>query len=120
VFAVYVAMLVLRWIKKEGGVKVMEEKNRKKAALLYSTLSSSSIYRLPVIERYRSMMNVVFTLKDPSLEKELQEIFKENGLYGLKGHRSVGGFRASLYNALNYSSVEVLCQILHDFAQKKA
>jgi len=119
VFAVYVAMLVLRWIKKEGGVKVMEERNSKKAALLYSTLSSSSVYHLPVMEKYRSMMNVVFTLKDPSLEAELQNIFKENGLYGLKGHRSVGGFRASLYNALNFNSVEVLCQILHDFAHMK-
>lgn len=120
VFAVYVAMLVLRWIKKEGGVKEMEERNSKKAALLYSTLSSSPIYQLPVMEKYRSRMNVVFTLNNSSLEAELLQIFKDNGLYGLKGHRSVGGFRASLYNALNISSVEVLCQILNDFALRKA
>lgn len=119
VFAVYVAMLVLRWIKKEGGVKEMERRNKEKANLLYSTLSSYSLYTLPVKEKYRSLMNVVFTLQNPDHETELLQLFKENGLDGLKGHRSVGGFRASLYNALPYSSVEVLCELLKHFAQVK-
>lgn len=117
VFAVYVAMLVLRWIKKEGGVKEMEKRNKEKADLLYSTLSSFDIYTLPVIEQHRSLMNVVFTLKNADHETALLQLFKENGLYGLKGHRSVGGFRASLYNALPYSSVEVLCELLKHFAK---
>jgi phosphoserine aminotransferase len=120
VFAVYVAMLVLRWIKQEGGVTEMEQRNRKKSALLYSTLSSHTLYQLPVKEKDRSLMNVVFTLKHSELEPELQQVFKDNGLYGLDGHRSVGGFRASLYNALPFSSVEVLCEILSDFAQRRS
>jgi phosphoserine aminotransferase len=120
VFAVYVAMLVLRWIKQEGGVTEMEQRNRKKSALLYSTLSSHTLYQLPVKEKDRSLMNVVFTLKHSELEAELMQVFKGNGLYGLEGHRSVGGFRASLYNALPFSSVEVLCEILSDFAQRRS
>jgi len=119
VFAVYVALLVLRWIRKEGGVSAMEKRNQEKSELLYKTLESIPLFRLPVDTNSRSRMNVVFTLRDNTLEAPLFQLFKENGLYGLKGHRSVGGFRASLYNALPMSSVQFLCELLTNFAHAK-
>ena len=120
VFAVYVSMLVLRWIKQEGGIMEMERRNKEKAALLYSTLEAFPCFQLPVRKKDRSEMNVVFTLSNPELETELLSLCKENGFYGLKGHRSVGGFRASLYNALPFKSVESLCELLRSFAEKQA
>jgi len=120
VFAVYIAMLVLRWIKKEGGVKEMEVRNKFKADMLYSTLTKYPIYHIPVREKDRSLMNVVFTLKNAELEQDFLQTSKEYGLYGLEGHRSVGGFRASLYNAMPAESVQVLCDLLKDFALRKS
>lgn len=118
VFAVYVVLLTLRWLKKEGGIAVLEQRNEAKAQLLYDTLESLPVFTLPVEKQDRSKMNVVFTMPNETLEKEFLTLCKENGMYGVKGHRSVGGFRISLYNALPISSVEALVGLLREFAQK--
>jgi phosphoserine aminotransferase len=119
VFAVYVAMLTLRWLKKMGGVAAMEKINEAKAKLLYDTLDSLPVFKGVVAKEDRSSMNVVFVMEDPALEKEFLDLCKAEGIVGVKGHRSVGGFRASLYNALTLESVEVLTALMKDFAQKK-
>jgi len=118
VFAVYVVLLTLRWLKKEGGVAEMEKRNQVKSDLLYSAIEQSPVFTLPVAKEDRSKMNVVFTMKDEALEKEFLQLCKEQGMYGVKGHRSVGGFRVSLYNALPLSSVEAMVSLIKDFAQK--
>ena len=118
VFAVYVAMLTLRWLKGQGGVAAIEKINDQKANLLYSTLEAVPFINLPVAKEDRSKMNVVFTMNDEKLEKDFSQVCKDNGMYGVKGHRSVGGFRISLYNALPLSSVEVVVSLIKDFAQK--
>jgi phosphoserine aminotransferase len=119
VFAVYVAMLTLRWLKKEGGVAAIEKLNNAKATLLYQTLDSLPLFKPVVAKEDRSYMNVVFVMDDPSLEKEFLERCKQEGMVGVKGHRSVGGFRASLYNALKLESVIALTDLMKDFANKK-
>jgi phosphoserine aminotransferase len=119
VFAVYVALLTLRWLKKQGGVAAMEKINNVKAALLYTTLDSLPVFRAVVAEEDRSTMNVVFVLQDAGLEKEFLDCCKQEGMVGIKGHRSVGGFRASLYNALKLESVEALTDLMKNFANKK-
>lgn len=118
VFAVYVAMLTLKWLKEQGGVTAIEKINNEKASLLYSTLEAIPFINLPVAKEDRSKMNVVFTMNDEQLEKEFLQTCKENEMYGVKGHRSVGGFRISLYNALPMSSVEAVVQLLKEFASK--
>ncbi len=118
VFAVYVAMLTLKWLKEQGGVTAIEKINNEKASLLYSTLEKIPFINLPVAKDDRSKMNVVFTMNDEQLEKEFLQTCKENGMYGVKGHRSVGGFRISLYNALPMSSVETVVSLINQFAQK--
>jgi phosphoserine aminotransferase len=119
VFAIYVCMLTLRWLKEQGGIAAIEKINGKKSALLYDTLDSLPVFRPKVAKEDRSLMNVVFVIDDPALEKEFQAACKEHGMVGIKGHRSVGGFRASLYNALPMSSVQTLADLLKDFANKK-
>lgn len=119
VFAVYVAMLTLRWLKKQGGVAAIEKLNNAKATLLYQTLDSLPVFKPVVAKEDRSYMNVVFVMNDPSLEKEFLERCKQEGMVGVKGHRSVGGFRASLYNALKLESVVALTDLMKDFANKK-
>lgn len=118
VFAIYVSMLTLRWLKKMGGVDGIEKLNNQKADLFYSTLDSLPLFKGPVAKEDRSKMNAVFIMEDPALEKQFIEVCKNENLYGVKGHRSVGGFRASFYNALPLSSVEVLVQVMKDFANK--
>ncbi|ULQ55174.1 3-phosphoserine/phosphohydroxythreonine transaminase [Flavihumibacter rivuli] len=119
VFAVYVCMLTLRWLKQQGGVSAIEAINKKKASLLYDTLDSLPIFKPTVAKEDRSLMNAVFVMDDAELEKEFLATCKANGMYGVKGHRSVGGFRVSLYNALPYESVVVLTDLMKDFANKK-
>jgi phosphoserine aminotransferase len=119
VFAVYVAMLTLRWLKNNGGVAAIEKLNDAKARLLYDTLDSLPIFRGPVAKEDRSKMNAVFVMNDASLEKEFLDSCKAEGIVGIKGHRSVGGFRASLYNALTIESVQVLTDLMKSFAQRK-
>lgn len=119
VFAVYVVLLTLRWLKAMGGVAAVQSINEQKAKLLYSTLETIPFINLPVAKEDRSKMNVVFTMKDEQLEKEFLKTCEQSGMYGVKGHRSTGGFRISLYNALPLSSVEALVQLINDFAQKR-
>lgn len=120
VFAIYVCMLTLRWLKKLGGIPAIEVVNDRKAALLYDTLDSLPIFRPTVVKEDRSKMNVVFVMDEPEQEKAFLALCKENGIVGIKGHRSVGGFRASLYNALPFESVQVLTDLMKHFAHKKA
>ncbi|MBC8033994.1 MAG: 3-phosphoserine/phosphohydroxythreonine transaminase [Chitinophagaceae bacterium] len=118
VFAIYVCLLTLRWLKKIGGIAAAEKVNNEKAALLYDTLDSLPVFRPTVAKEDRSKMNVVFIIEDPALEKDFLARCKQEQMVGIKGHRSVGGFRASLYNALPLKSVQVLTDIMKDFAFK--
>jgi len=120
VFAVYVCLLTLRWLKEQGGVGAIEKVNEKKASLLYQTLDELPIFTPTVDKADRSKMNVVFVMQDPALEKEFLETCKKENLVGVKGHRSVGGFRVSLYNALPLSSVQVLTEVMKQFALQHA
>jgi phosphoserine aminotransferase len=122
VFAVYVAMLTLRWLKEQGGIPVMEKRNDVKAKLFYDTLDSLPLFKGPVAHEDRSKMNAVFVLNDAytSLEKEFLDLCKANGMIGVKGHRSVGGFRVSMYNALTIDSVKALTDLMKDFSNRKA
>jgi phosphoserine aminotransferase len=117
VFAVYVAMLTLRWLKKQGGVAAMEKLNDAKARLFYDTLDSLPVFKVPVAKKDRSKMNAVFVMENPALENEFLEKTKEEGMIGIKGHRSVGGFRVSMYNALPIESVYALTELMKDFAK---
>ena len=118
VFSIYVSMLTLRWLKKNGGVDWIEQKNQQKASLLYNTIDSSSIFEGSAVKEDRSNMNATFLLKETSLEKTFNAMCLENGINGLKGHRSVGGYRASMYNALPLESVQVLVNIMNELERK--
>jgi phosphoserine aminotransferase len=120
VFAIYVCMLTLRWLKQQGGIPAIERINDRKAALLYETLDSLPVFRPTVAREDRSKMNVVFVMDDPELEKAFLAACKANGMVGVKGHRNVGGFRVSLYNAMPLQGVEVLTELMNDFAHTKA
>ncbi|HEV2833620.1 MAG TPA: 3-phosphoserine/phosphohydroxythreonine transaminase [Hanamia sp.] len=116
VFAIYVSMLTLRWLKENGGVEAIEKRNNEKAALLYNAIDNSSIFIPTVVKKEdRSKMNVCFVMKDKEMEKSFLEFSQKNNIYGIKGHRTVGGFRASLYNALPLSSVEYLVGKMEEF-----
>src|SRR5450432_1398286 len=119
VFAIYICMLTLRWLKQQGGIAAIEKINDRKASWLYDTLDSLPLFRPKVAKEDRSKMNVVWVIDDAELEKEFLAVCKEQGMVGIKGHRSVGGFRASLYNALPMQSVQDLADLLKDFANKK-
>jgi phosphoserine aminotransferase len=120
VFAIYVCLLTLRWLKNCGGVAAIEKINLQKSNLLYSTLESISLFQLPVAKEDRSHMNAVFTMKDEALEQQFLLRCKEANMVGIKGHRSVGGFRVSMYNALSLSSIEALVELIKDFAKQHA
>ncbi len=120
VFAVYVLLLTLRWVKKNGGVAAMEKNNLQKATLLYNTLEQIPLFRLPVKKEDRSLMNAVFLIDDATVEKEFALAAKAEGMVGIEGHRSVGGFRISLYNAIPLASVEALVDFITHFARKKS
>ena len=120
VFAVFVCMLTLRWLKAKGGVAAIEKLNCEKAALLYKAIDDSPLFTGTVNKEDRSKMNVCFVMKEPSLEESFLQFTKEHGIVGIKGHRLVGGFRASLYNALPISSVEVLVNTMKAFADQQS
>jgi phosphoserine aminotransferase len=122
VFSVYVAMLNLRDLIATGGVKAAEERNNAKAALLYSEIDRNPLFTSKISVEDRSKMNVSFVLKDEyaSLEETFNKAWGDAGVVGIKGHRSTGGYRASLYNALPLSSVQVLVDVMKDFATKNA
>ena len=104
--------------KKYGGVAAAEEKNRKKAGLLYDTIDAFPIFKGTVAKEDRSFMNACFVMPDPELEKKFAAACKENNMIGIKGHRTSGGFRISLYNALPFESVQALTNLMKDFAEK--
>ena len=116
VFAVYVCMLTLRWLKEQGGVAAIEKLNIEKAALLYAEIDRNPLFKGTIVKEDRSKMNACFVMNDPSLEEAFLAYTKQLGIVGIKGHRLVGGFRASLYNALPISSVAVLTKAMQDFA----
>ena len=104
-YAIYIAGLVFQWLKRNGGIAAMEQKNIEKANLLYDYLDTTDFYRNPVAKSDRSRMNVPFTLKDAALDEEFLKGAKARGMVQLKGHRSVGGMRASIYNAMPIEGV---------------
>lgn len=118
VFAVYVSLLMLRWIKKNGGLTAMEAQNAHKAQLLYDEIDRNSLFRGTVVKEDRSDMNVCFVMKDESLSQRFLEFAENNNIYGIAGHRSVGGFRASLYNALPEKSVLHLIYVMQAFEKE--
>lgn len=122
VFSVYVAMLNLRDLIATGGVEAAEARNIAKAGLLYSEIDRNPLFTSPVAVEDRSKMNISFVLKDEyaSLEESFNKVWNDAGIVGIKGHRSTGGYRASMYNALPLSSVQVLVEVMNDFATKNA
>lgn len=119
-FAWYLAGLVFQWLKDKGGLEGMAEINQRKAGKLYATIDESSFYANPVDPACRSWMNVPFTLADAELDKVFLEEAEKVGLSTLKGHRSVGGMRASIYNAMPEAGVDALIDFMKDFEQRKA
>jgi phosphoserine aminotransferase len=117
-YAWYIAGLVFRWLLDQGGLEQMERQNREKAALLYAAIDRSGFYRNPVREDCRSLMNVPFTLTDAELDARFLSQAAEVGLKNLKGHRSVGGIRASIYNAMPLDGVKALVTFMDDFEQR--
>lgn len=117
-FAVYVLLLMTRWMKALGGVPSLERRAEEKAALLYAALDGSSFYRPTADRRHRSLMNVTFRLAKTELEDLFLKEAEAFGLVGLKGHRAVGGIRASIYNSLPRESVKTLVEFMKEFANK--
>ncbi|MDX9752268.1 MAG: 3-phosphoserine/phosphohydroxythreonine transaminase [Flavobacteriales bacterium] len=118
VYAVYVSMLTLEWLKGIGGVAEAERRNNAKAALLYGAIDRLPLFEGTTAVEDRSAMNATFVLKDKALEPAFDALWKAAGINGLRGHRSVGGYRASMYNALPLESVQVLVDVMDDFARK--
>ena len=118
VFAVYVSMLTLEWLKKNGGVEWIEKINQEKADLIYSEIDRNPLFKGSSTVEDRSNMNVTFLLNDTSLEDLFNQMWQAAGCNGLKGHRSVGGFRASMYNALPIESVQVLVDVMQELERK--
>jgi phosphoserine aminotransferase len=117
-FAIYIVKLVLEWIKSSGGLEKIGETNTKKAQLIYDTIDQSDFYQGTARKDSRSIMNVTFRLPDEELEKQFVAQALEHKMIGLKGHRSVGGIRASIYNAVSLDSVKTLTEFMHTFEQK--
>ncbi len=111
----YLVGLVLKWLKEQGGVAAIEQRNIAKSAKLYQAIDQSTLYRNPVDKAYRSRMNVPFILADENLDKAFLSAAEANGLYELKGHRSVGGMRASIYNAMPEAGVDALITFMAEF-----
>ena len=118
VYAVYVSLLTLRWIKKNGGIKAMEKRNAEKADLLYKEIDRNPLFKGFAEVEDRSAMNATFNLTDESKKEAFDKLWKEAGINGLNGHRSVGGYRASMYNALDLESVKVLVKTMQQLEQQ--
>ncbi len=117
-YCIYIAKLVYEWILSMGGLEEMKRRNERKASLLYDYLDSQSYYTAPVVASSRSMMNVTFVTGDKELDKKFAAEAAKAGLANLKGHRSVGGMRASIYNAMPYEGVETLVAFMKKFAEE--
>lgn len=118
VFAVYTSMLTLEWLKNRGGIAAIEEINEKKAQLLYSEIDLNPVFDGYANKEDRSIMNATFNLTDDSLKTTFEKLLKEAGINGLNGHRSVGGYRASMYNALSLESVGILVDVMSEMERK--
>jgi phosphoserine aminotransferase len=118
-FAIYVAGLVFKWVQRQGGLKAIEQRNIEKASLLYETIDTSAgFYRCPVDKPFRSRMNVPFMLADAQLDEAFIKEAKARNLVQLKGHRALGGMRASIYNAMPLEGVRALTGFMQDFARQ--
>jgi phosphoserine aminotransferase len=120
VYPIYVSMLVLEWLKDLGGVEEIAKRNEEKAGLLYAEIDRNPLLKGVVNQEDRSLMNATFVLKDDSLDEAFLDACKEANCVGVKGHRSVGGFRASIYNAMPIKSVRLLVEVMKEFEQKHA
>lgn len=119
-YGIYIAGLTFQWIKTQGGVKEMERRNIEKASLLYDYIDSSKLYTAPVVKEDRSLMNVVFVTGNADLDKKFVSEAKAQGLVNLGGHRSIGGMRASIYNAMPMEGVKKLIAFMKDFEKANA
>ena len=120
VFPIYVSMLTMKWLKDNGGVAWIEKINQQKADTLYTEIDRNSMFVGTTAKEDRSNMNVTFIMHKPELEPEFDKLTKEANLSGLRGHRDVGGYRASLYNALPLESVNALVEVMQAFEKKFA
>jgi len=118
VFPIYVSMLTLRWLKKNGGIEWIEKVNQQKADALYHEIDRNSMFFGTTAIEDRSFMNVTFIMHKPELEIEFDKLTKIANLSGLRGHRDVGGYRASIYNALPLESVNLLIEVMQEFENK--
>lgn len=118
VFAVYTSLINMRWVDQQGGIAAVEEQNRKKAELLYNEIDRNSTFEGFAAPEDRSIMNATFNLSDPDTAALFDRLWQENGISGLKGHRSVGGYRASIYNAMPLESVQLLVDCMQAFEKK--
>jgi len=119
-YAIYIAGLVFQWLKRQGGIAAMEARNKAKAALLYDAIDNSQLYLNKVADNCRSRMNVPFFLRDESLNEAFLAGARAHGLLQLKGHKSVGGMRASIYNALPLAGVQALVDYLREFEKTRS
>ena len=119
-YAIYIAGLVFKMLKAKGGIAAMEKTNRAKAKILYDVLDASSFFASPVAKENRSLMNIPFTLKNADLDEEFIKGAKARGMIQLQGHRSVGGMRASIYNAMPVEGVQALADFMREFEKTKA
>ncbi|MEM8906400.1 MAG: 3-phosphoserine/phosphohydroxythreonine transaminase [Bacteroidota bacterium] len=117
-YPIYVCMLTMRWLKAQGGIAAMEAQNKRKAALLYDEIDNNPCFQGTAAKEDRSLMNVTFVMNNPDHEAAFLAICEAADCVGIKGHRSVGGFRASIYNAMSYESVEVLVDLMKTFGAK--
>ena len=117
-YALYMAGLGFQWLKELGGLAAMGETNQRKAEKLYAAIDNSGFYKNPVTKQYRSWMNIPFTLNNAELDADFLASAKAAGLVTLKGHRSVGGMRASIYNAMPEEGVDALISFMQEFAQQ--
>ena len=117
-YGIYICGKVFKWIKKMGGLEVMKQRNEEKAKILYDFLDSSELFKGTVVKEDRSLMNVPFITGDADLDAKFVAEAKKAGLESLKGHRSVGGMRASIYNAMPKAGVEKLVEFMGDFEKK--
>lgn len=120
VFSIYVCMATLEWLKSIGGVAAIEKINKQKAELFYNEVDNNPLFTGTCAVEDRSRMNACFLLKNPELDEEFMKQVKAQGIVGIKGHRSVGGYRASMYNALPLESVKALTDLMKNFALKTA
>ncbi|GAL72293.1 phosphoserine aminotransferase [Jejuia pallidilutea] len=118
VFAIYTTMLNLQWLKEKGGIAAIEKENEKKARLMYSEIDLNPLFKGFAAKEDRSLMNATFTLENENLKETFETMLKDAGISAVNGHRSVGGYRASMYNALPIDSVKALVEVMSELESK--